>query len=188
MRRRFLARIVDRAQANAGGVRAAPEAFVALAIIAFAIACFGLQQFYDERLAVLEGKLATQQVLLADYRSELRVAPPEQAAALIERMTTLAAGMQAGVKDRDHRARDPRRLYADDIPVALVGNPAVDLDQRTVTFPVVTAGMLLAMDRPYEYQNWKLSCGGTQSYSALGDGAAREFSYSHLNCRIVGGR
>jgi hypothetical protein len=79
-------------------------------------------------------------------------------------------------------------LYDDNIPVAVVGNPTVDLGEKTVTFPEVTAGVLLATDRPYKYQNWRLSCGGTQSYSVLGDGAEREFSYSHLICRIVGGR
>jgi hypothetical protein len=184
----FLARVVDRARANVGGVRAAPEAFALLAIIAFGIPCFGLRHVYGERLAVLEGKLTAQRALLADYRTELRRASPEPAGAQIERLREMAAGTQARAKDHDARPRDPQRLYTDNIPVALVGNPTVNMDEKTVTFPEVTAGVLLATDRPYEYQNWKLSCGGTQSYSALGDGATREFSYSHLICRIVGGR
>jgi hypothetical protein len=180
--------MVDRARANAGGVSAAPEAFVALAIVAFGIPCFALRQSYGERLVVLEGKLATQQALLADYRAKLRGASAGQAAAQIEELTALAAGMRARAKDGDHQARDPQRLYAADAPVALVAAPTVNSDEKTLTFPEVTAVTLLATDRPYEYKNWKLSCGGTQSFRALGDGAAREISYSHLVCKIVGDR
>jgi hypothetical protein len=179
----FLARVVDRARVNADGVSAAPEAFVVLAIVAFGIPCFALRQSYRERLAVLESKLATQQALLADYRAKLRGAFAQQAAAQIEELTAMAAGTRG--KDRDHRTRDPQRLYADDVPVAWVAAPTVNSDEKTLTFPEVTAVMLLATDRPYEYKNWKLSCGGTQSYSALG---TREFSYSHLICKIVGDR
>jgi hypothetical protein len=180
--------MVERARANADGVSAAPEAFVVVAIVAFGIPCLVLRQSYGERLAVLEGKLATQQALLADYRTKLRGAAAGRAAARIEQLTALAAGTQARVKDRDHRTRDPQRLYADDTPVALVAAPTINADEKTLTFPEVTAEILLATDRPYQYKNWKLSCGGTQSYSALGDGATREFSYSHLICKIVGDR
>jgi hypothetical protein len=34
--------------------------------------------------------------------------------------------------------------------------------------------------RVYEFQDWKLACGGTQMYNMVNDGAAREFSYSPL--------
>jgi hypothetical protein len=185
---RFLARVVDRARTNADGVSAAPEAFVVLAIIAFGIPCFALRHSYGERLAVLESKLATQQALLADYRSKLRDASAGQAAAQVDEPTALAAGMQESGKGRDHPSRDPQRLYADDVSVALVAAPTVNSDEKTLTFPEVTTRTLLAMDRPYEYKNWKLSCGGAQFYSALGYGTAREYSYSHLICKIVGDR
>jgi hypothetical protein len=181
----LLARVVDRARANADGVGAAPEAFVVLAIVAFGIPCLALRQSYGERLAVLESQLATQQALLADYRTKLRAASAAPAAAPIEEPT---AGTQAGGKDRDRRTRDPQRLYRDDMPVALVAEPTVNGEEKTLTFPEVTAGMLLATDRPYQYKNWKLSCGGAQFYSARGHGAGREFSYSHLICKIVGER
>ena len=182
---KFLARVVDRARVNADGVSAAPEAFVVLAIVAFGIPCFALRQSYGERLAVLESKLATQQALVADYRTKLRGAFAQQAAAQVEELSALAAGVQAPGKDRDHRTRDPQRLYADDTPVAWVAAPTINADEKTLTFPEVTAVALLATDRPYEYKNWKVSCGGTQSYSALG---TREFSYSHLICKIVADR
>jgi hypothetical protein len=182
---RFLARVVDRARANADGVGAAPEAFVLLAIVTFGIPCFVLRQSFGERLAVLEIKLATQQALLADYRTRLRAASAAEAAPPIEEP---AAGAPAGDRDGDRRTRDPQRLYADDIPVALVAAPAVNADEKTLTFPEVIAGMLLATDRPYQYKNWKLSCGGAQFYSAPRDEATREFSYSHLICKIVGER
>jgi hypothetical protein len=179
--------MVERAQANADGVSAAPEAFVVLTIIAFAIPCLVLRQSYQEHLAALEGKLATQQALLADYRSRLRGASTGEAAAQSEEPRA-SAGTRARGKDRDDRTRDPQRLYAGDLPVALVAAAPVNSDDKTVTFPEITARGLLAMDQPYEYKNWKLSCGGVQSYSVLGAGAAREFSYSHLICKIVGDR
>src|SRR6516164_224054 len=97
----FLARVVDRARVNADGVSAAPEAFVVLAIVAFGIPCFALRQSYGERLAVLESKLATQQALVADYRTKLRGAFAQQAAAQVEELSALAAGVQAPGKDRD---------------------------------------------------------------------------------------
>ena len=181
----LLARVVDRARANADGVGAAPEAFVVLAIVAFGIPCLALRQSYGERLAVLESQLATQRALLADYRTKLRAASAAPAAAQIEEPTP---GTQAGGKDRDPQTRDPQRLYRDDNPVALVAEPTVNAEEKTLTFPEVTARILLATDRPYQYKNFKLSCGGAQFYSARGHGAAREFSYSHLICKIVGER
>jgi hypothetical protein len=194
MRVGFLAGMIDRARANAGGVKAAPEAFAVLAIIAFAIPYFAVRQSYGERLAVVETRLVAQETLLADYRDKLRGA--SQAAGRIEKLSALATDLQKQLNDQkrkvvvaaDNRGRDPQRLYAHDSPVALVRDPQVDLAQKKVTFPAVTSETLLAMDRPYEYQNWKLWCGGTQSYSALDDGAAPEFLYSHLTCRIVGDR
>jgi hypothetical protein len=195
MRREVLAGMVGRARANAGGVKAAPEAFVLLAIVAFGIPYFGSQQSYGERLAVLEGKLASQEARLADYHSKLKGASPEQATAQIEKLTALTADLQRQLNAEknktvsvDSRVRDPQRLYERDKPVALVQDPKVDMAAKKVTVPVVRSGILLAMDRPYEYQEWKLACGGIQSYSELDDGAAPEFSYSHLICKIVGNR
>ena len=181
----FFERMVERARANADGVSAAPEAFVVLAIVAVGIPCLVLRQSYGERLTVLQGKLATQQALLAEYRTRLRGASTGEAAAPAEKPSA-SAGIKTRGEDRDHRTLDPQQLYADDLPVALVAAPPVNSDKKTLTFPQITARGLLATDRPYEYKNWKLSCGGVQSYSVLHAGAAREFSYSHLICKIVG--
>jgi uncharacterized membrane-anchored protein YhcB (DUF1043 family) len=195
MRRGFLAWIIDRAQANSRGVKTAPEAFVVLAIIAFGIPYFALRQSYGERLAVLQSELTAQRTALADYRTKLKGASPEQAAAQIEKLAASAADMQKHLNEQknqvvspDHRPRDPQRLYADDNPIALVQDAKVDLPRKKVTFPVVTSGIFLAMDTTYEFQNWKLACGGTQSYSEFDDGGGHAFSYSHLSCKIVGGR
>jgi hypothetical protein len=103
---RFLSQVAERARANAGGLRAAPEAFVALAIIAFGISYFGLRQVYGERLAILESKLSSQRAPLAEHRAELRSASPEQAAAQIERLRALAVGTQARGRDHDQQPRD----------------------------------------------------------------------------------
>jgi hypothetical protein len=185
----FLARLVERVRANAAGVEAAPEAFVVLAVIAFGLPCLALQHSYGERVAELQSKLATQQALLADHRAKLRAASSTRdVAAQTEEPRPLAAGMQARGKDRDRRTRDLERFYADDIPVALVAAPPVNSDEKTLTFPEITSATLLATDRPYQYKNWILSCGGAQSYSTRGGGATRQFSYSHLICKIVGDR
>jgi hypothetical protein len=46
----------------------------------------------------------------------------------------------------------------------------------------------LGSNKIYEFQDWKLACGGTRLYNMINDGAAREFSYSPLTCKILGNR
>ena len=88
----------------------------------------------------------------------------------------------------DVRPRDPRSLYEDDNPIALVRDPKIDLDNKKITFPVVTSSVILGINKSYQFQNWKLACGSTQVYNAVRNGAAREFSYAPLTCKIVGNR
>jgi hypothetical protein len=88
----------------------------------------------------------------------------------------------------ENRSRDPRRLYDDNNPIALTEEPKVDLEKKKITFPVVNAATILASNKVYQFQDWKLACGGTQLYSMINDGAAREFSNSPLTCKIVGNR
>jgi hypothetical protein len=88
----------------------------------------------------------------------------------------------------DARFRDPRSLYEDANPIALVWDPKVDLDNKKITFPVVTSSVILGINKPYEFQNWKLACGSTRLYNAVGNGTAREFSYAPLTCKILGSR
>jgi hypothetical protein len=195
MRQQFVASVVDRVRANADAVRAAPEAFIIVAIAALAIPCIAIPRHFGGRFATLQSNLAVQAALAADYRAQLREAAPEEAAARIGRLTALTASLQKRLYDADEKIaalqrgrRDARRLYADDSPIATVEDPKVDAAHGRVTFPLVTSGSLLSVDRPYEYRDWKLACGGSQSYSVVDDTAAPEFSYSHLICRIVGVR
>jgi hypothetical protein len=74
-----------------------------------------------------------------------------------------------------------------DSPIALTQDPKVDLEKK-ITFPIVNAVVILATNKVYEFHNLKLTCGGTQMYNIINDGAAREFSYSPLTCKIVGNR
>ena len=87
-----------------------------------------------------------------------------------------------------NRSRDPRRLYEDNNPIALTRDPKIDLDRNKITFPAVNAAVILETNKVYEFQDWKLACGGTQFYNMIDDGGAREFSYSPLTCKIVGTR
>jgi hypothetical protein len=48
------------------------------------------------------------------------------------------------------RSRDPRRLYDDNKPIALVGDPKVDLDKKKMIFPAVNAETLLGANKTYE--------------------------------------
>jgi hypothetical protein len=189
----LLSETIGRARANGGAAKAAPAAFAALAVVVFGLSYFAVRHSYGERLSGLEARLASQEALLADYRTRLRQAAPGQAAAQIKRLTLLAADLQSRLDAANgklaasaDRLRDPQHLYEDNSPIARVHDPKVDLSGQTVTFPLVTSGVLLATDKPYQYRQWKLICGGTQSYSAQGTGAAPEFDYSHLICRIVG--
>ena len=195
MEHAFAARLRDRVQANARAVRAAPEAFLLLAIITIGVSYFAFLQVQGERLAVLENRMASQETLLADYRTRAREAIPEAATAQIEKLTNLLADAQKDLDaaktkgaSLDGRPRDPRGLYEDDNPIALVRDPTVDLDNKKIIFPLVTSSAILGINKSYEFQEWKLVCGGTRLYNAARSGAAREFSYAPLTCKIVGSR
>ena len=197
MRGGFLVSAGDRLRTNIAAVRAAPVVFVLAAVVAFAIPAVAVSRIYGERLALLENKLALEAALAAEYRAKLRAEAPERTAAEVEKLTALAADLRQRLTAQNEKIaaleqhrNDGQRLYADGTPIALVRDPQIDLADRKVTFPSVTAGMLLAADKSYRYQDWKLACGGSQSYSVIdeGGGAAPEFAYSHLVCRIVGGR
>jgi hypothetical protein len=195
MQRGFFARILDRVVGNVRVVRGAPEAIALTAIVAVGMSYFTFQEFHRERLAALNDRIASQERLLTDYRTKLRGATPAEAATQIEKLTSLLADTQKSLSETkskpivvDNRSRDPLRLYEDNNPIALVKDPNVDLEKKKITFLGVNSGVLLGTSKPYEFQNWKLACGGTQLYSAASDGTAHEYSYSPLICKIVGNR
>ena len=113
----------------------------------------------------------------------------------IEKLTRLLADTQKSLNETkskpasvDNRSRDPRRLYEDNKPIALVHDPKIDLEKKKMTFPEVNAEVVLGANKFYEFQDWKLVCGGSQLYSMVSDGSGREFSYSPLTCKILGNR
>ena len=192
----LVARIADRMTADARMVKEAPKVvFVLLGIMTLGLSYLVLQEFHRERLAVLNDRIASQEALLGEYRTKLKGATPEQAASQIEQLTKLLGDTQKALNDVKNRVtslenlpRDPRRLYQDDSIMALVQDPKVDLDEKTVMFPAVTSKVLLGNDKIYEFQNWKLACGGTRLYNSVSTGATHEFNYSPLTCKIVGNR
>jgi hypothetical protein len=191
----FVGRIFDRAAANLAGVKAAPEAFLLLAIITFSVSFFAFRHFERESLSALENKMALQEARITEYRNRLNGATPEEAANQIENLTKMLAAAQASLSEAktqeasvDGRPRDPRSLYEDANPIALVLDPKIDLDNKRITFPVVTSTVILGINKSYEFQNWKLACGSTRLYNAAHSGAAREFSYAPLTCKIIGSR
>jgi hypothetical protein len=172
-------------------------------IIALGMSHFGFQH-YRERLADLKGRLASEDRLLTDYRTKLSGASPEEAATQIEQLTAALADAEKRLSVAkseppvENRSRDPRSLYEDNNPIAQVQDSKIDLDQKKVTFPAVNSGAILVSNKLYEFQNWKLACGGTRLYNMVSDGTrlynmvsdggSREFSYSPLTCKIVGNR
>ena len=189
----FPTRIIDRVVANARVVRWAPEAVALVGIITFGGSYFAFQNFNRERVAALNDRVASQERLLADYRTRLKVAA--EAAAQIEKLTSSLAETQKSLSEAkgklasvEKRSRDPRRLYEDNNPIALTQDPKIDLEKKKITFPIVNAAVILGTNKVYEFHDWRLACGGTQLYNMIGDGAAREFSYSPLTCKIVGNR
>ena len=196
MERGFLGRIIDRVLSNARVIRGAPEAIVLVGIIAAGVSYVALQHFHREHVGALNDRIASQERLLADYRSKLRGATPDEAATQIENLTSLLAETQKGLSEAksklvsaDKRSRDSRRLYEDNNPIALIQDPKVDLDTKRITFPVVSAAAILETNKVYEFQSWRVMCGGgTKLYNMINDGAAPEFSYSPLTCKIVGNR
>jgi hypothetical protein len=191
----FLARIIDRAVATARVIRGAPEAITITVIVAVGISYFGFQQLHRERVAALNDRITLQERLLTDYRTKLRGATPEEAATQIEKLTSLLADTQKSLSvakskpvSVENRSRDPRQLYEENKPIAMVHDPKVDLDKGKITFPSVIAEVILGVNKLYEFQDWKLACGGTQLYSTISDGSGHEYSYSPLTCKIVGSR
>jgi hypothetical protein len=191
----LVARIADRMMANARMVKEAPEVFVLLGIMTLGLSYLVLQEFHRERLAVLNDRIASQEALLGEYRTKLKGATPDEAASQIDQLTKLLGDTQKALNDVKNRVtslenlpRDPRRLYQDNNTMALVQDPKVDLDKKTVMFPAVTSQVLLGNDKIYEFQNWKLACGGTRLYNTVSTGTTHEFSYSPLTCKIVGSR
>lgn len=186
----------DRVRKNASVIAGAPEAFALIAIIVFGISYFALEQFHRERLAVLNDRVASQEALLTEYRTKLKGATPEEAANQITQLKITLRDTQTsldnGVKNKpvafENSARDPLRLYQNNNAVASVQEPKFDFDNKTVTFPEVTSGVLLGINKSYEFRDWKLICGGTRVYGDLRNGAVHEFSYSSLACKIAGNR
>jgi hypothetical protein len=191
----FVARMLDRAKANFDGVKAAPEAFVLAAVITFGVSSFAFERFEREPLFALEHKVSSQEALITEYRNKLNGATPREAALEIEKLTKELADARASLNEAktqeasvDGRPRDPRSLYEDANPIALVSDPKVDVGNKKITFPVVTSSVILGINKYYEFQNWKLPCGSTRLYNAVRNGAAPEFSYAPLTCKIVGAR
>jgi hypothetical protein len=193
MEHRFVARILDRVVTNARAIRRAPEVVALVGIITLGVSSFVFQHFHRERVAALNDTIASQERLLADYRTQLKGA--EEAAAQIEKLTSSLAETQRSLNAAkttplpvsvENRSRDPRRLYDDNKSVALVRDPKVDLDKKKISFPAVNAEALLGVNKTYEFQDWKLACGGTQLYSMINDGSGSRYSYSPLTCKITG--
>ena len=191
----LVARIADRIVANARVVKGAPEALAFLGIVTLGLSYLVLQEFHRERIAILNDKIASQEVLLGEYRTKLKGVTPEQAAAQIERLTNQLGDTHKVLNELKNRLasleslpRDPRRLYQENDTIALIQDPKVDLDKKTVTFLAVTSQALLGNDKVYEFQNWRLACGGTRLYNTVSSGTTREFNYSPLTCKIVGNR
>jgi len=154
-----------------------------------------LEQFYSPRVTALIDRIATQERLLTDYRTKLKGATPDEAASQIDKLTSLLADAQKSqgvAKSKpasvENRSRDPRRLYEGSTPVALTQDPQIDRDRKRITFPVVNAAVILGVNKVYEFQDWKMVCGGTRMYNTISDGTGNEYSYSHLTCKIVGNR
>ncbi len=191
----FVAWVRNRVLSNFAGIRAAPEALLLLMVGTVAVSYLAHQPVLGEHLAVLQNKIAEREALITGYRSKLNGATPEQAANEIEKLTKTLADAQRSLNEAkikaassNVRSRDPRSLYEEDNPIALVRDPKIDLDNKKITFPAVTSRVILGINKSYQFQNWKLACGSTQVYNALRNGAAREFSYAPLTCKIVGNR
>jgi hypothetical protein len=191
----LLARVVDRVAANARVIRGTPEAVALVGIITLGVSYFAFQHFHRERVAALNERIVSQERLLTDYRTRLRGATPDEAATQIEKLTSLLAETQKSLSEAknkpvsvENQSRDPRRLYDENNPIALTQDPKIDIEKKKITFPVVDASVILGSNKVYQFQDWKLACGGTQLYNMSSDGAAREFSYSPLTCKIVGNR
>ena len=130
MRNSVLSRVIDRFVANTRAIRGAPEAIVLVMIVGIGICGFGFWH-YRERLADLNGQLASQDRLLTEYRTKLTEAETQ-----VGSLTTALADAEKRLRaanDRpmsaENRSRDPYSLYEDNNPIAQVQDPKIDLDQ-----------------------------------------------------------
>jgi hypothetical protein len=173
----FLSRGVDRLEANARVIRGAPEAIVLVVIVGIGISGFGFLH-YRERLADLNAQLGSRDRLLTEYRTKLTEAET-QVVKLTTALDTAEKRLRAA-KDKpvlvENPSRDAHSLYEDNNPIAQVQDPKIDLDQKKVTFAAVNSGYILQTNKLYEFQHWKLTCGGTRLYNMVSGGASPEFS------------
>ena len=193
MEQSLLVRITDRIVANARVIRRAPETIALTALITLGVSYFGFEHFHREWVAALNDRITSQERLLADYRTKLRGATPDEAATQIEKLTSLLVKTEKSLGEAkskpvsvENRSRDPRRLYEDDNPIAEVQDPKLDLDNKRIVFPVVSSVAILVTNKLYEFRNWKLACGSTRFYNMAANGSGYDYSYSPLTCRIVG--
>ena|SRR6516225_5838223 len=195
MERGLFAAIRNRVLANARVLIGAPEAVALVGVVSIAVSYFAFDNLHRERVAALNETIASQERLLTNYRTKLKGASPDEAARQFEKLASQLAETQRSLSvaksnpvSVETRSRDPRRLYDDNKPIALVGDPKVDLDKKKIIFPAVNAETLLGANKTYEFQDLKLACGGTQLYSMINDGSGSQYSYSPLACKIVGSR
>jgi hypothetical protein len=185
----FLSRSVDRLVANARVLRGAPEAILLVVIVGIGIFGFSFQH-YRERLVDLNAQLMSRDRLLSEYRTKLTEAETQ----VVKLTSALAAAEKRLTAEKnkpvlvENPSRDPHSLYGDNNRIGQVQDPKIDLDQKKVTFAAVNSAYILQTNKLYEFQNWKLTCGGTRLYNMVSDGASPEFSYSPLVCKIVGRR
>jgi hypothetical protein len=168
----FSARINDRVVANARVIRGALEAVALTVIITLGVSCFAFQHFHRERVAALNDRILSQERLLIDYRAKLKGA--EAAAGQVEKLTSSLAAAQESLRQAkttpvsiERQSRDPRRLYDGNSPIALTQDPKIDLEKKKITFPIVNAAVILGTSKVYEFNDWKLACGGTQLYNTV---------------------
>jgi len=96
-------RITDRVAANARVIRRAPEAIALTGIITLVGCYFALQHLHRERVADLNARITLQDRLLADYRTKLNGATPDDAAIQMEKLTSLLAETQkASAKPKEN--------------------------------------------------------------------------------------
>jgi cell division protein FtsL len=196
MDRGFVGWLGNRVPTNVAGIKAAPEAFLLLIIITLAVSYLASQRSHNKHVVVLDQKITEREALISEYRTKLNGATPQQAASEIEKLTKALAEAQSNLNEAKTKAasvnvkpRDPRSLYDEDNPIAAVRDPKIDLNNKKITFPVATSSVILGINKSYQFQNWKLACGSTQVYNTIrNNGAAPEFSYAPLTCKIVGNR
>src|SRR5262245_21110027 len=107
----FPTQIIDRVVANARVVRWAPEAAALVGIITFGGSYFAFQNFNRERVAALNDRVASQERLLADYRTRLKAA--EEAAAQIEKLTSSLAETQKSLSEAKGKLASVEKLSRD---------------------------------------------------------------------------